>query len=98
MQQRSRVELNSIQNEADNLYRRYVQRDPAALNEFRTRHPRFLDEKIPWLSKNSPDDEIVAAALTSEDAQLAVARRYDFRDWPAVLAYFESLNDPATRR
>lgn len=46
--------------------------------------PRFLDDQVKWLPRPLPDDEIRAARLTEEDARLAVARRYSFRDWEAL--------------
>lgn len=60
--------------------------DPAALHLFHQKHPRFLDDKVKWLPKSIPDSEIRAAALTLEDARLAIARYYDFQDWPALAA------------
>ena len=55
-----------------------------ALDLFHHRHPRFLDERIPWLPKRLTRDDIRAAALDEDDARLAVARWYDFADWPAL--------------
>jgi len=46
---------------------------------------------IPWLPKNLPDSEIQSAALTDADAQLAIARWYDFRDWAALAEYVEAV-------
>lgn len=46
--------------------------------------PRFLDDQVKWLPRPLPADEIRAARLTEEDARLAVARRYSFRDWEAL--------------
>jgi ankyrin repeat protein len=56
--------------------------------------PRFLDEKIKWLPKDIPDSEIRDAALSLDDARLAVARNYDFRDWSSLVAYVEAVSSP----
>jgi ankyrin repeat protein len=66
--------------------------DPVAIDLFHRRHPRFLDEKIKWLPKSIPDSEIRDAALSLDDARLALARSYDFLDWAAVVAYVEAVS------
>jgi len=66
--------------------------DPAALDLLHRRHPRFLDERITWLPKAIPDAEIRDAALSLDDARLAVARSHDFRDWPALALYVDAVS------
>jgi ankyrin repeat protein len=66
--------------------------DPDAINLFHEKHPRFLDDKVKWLPKPISDSEIRDAALTLDDARLAIARNYDFRDWPALAGYVESVS------
>lgn len=68
----------------------------AALKIFHERHPRFLDENIPWLPKQIPDSDVGAAALTIYDARLALARWYDFRDWAALEAFAAAMADPTS--
>ncbi len=63
-----------------------------ALSIFRHNHPRFLDEKIPWLPKRRSSDEIANAKLSPDDARLTLARWYCFRDWPALVEYAASLH------
>src|ERR1044071_6832104 len=58
--------------------------DSDVVRLFRAYHPRFLRSDIPWLPKELSEAEIRSAALELADAQLAVARWYDFRDWPAL--------------
>jgi ankyrin repeat protein len=68
--------------------------DADALRFFHHRHPRFLDPKTPWLARlDLTDEDIRAAVLTLDDARLALARWYDFRDWPALTAYAASVAD-----
>jgi hypothetical protein len=45
--------------------------------------------RIPWLPKNLPDSEIRSAAFELGDAQLTIARSYDFQSWPALAEYVE---------
>lgn len=58
--------------------------DPEAIRLFHQRHPRFLDEKIRWKPKSIPASEIGEAALSPDDARLAIARLHDFLDWDAL--------------
>src|SRR4029077_17069143 len=51
-----------------------------------------LDEKIKWRPKFIPDSEIRNAALSLDDAQLTIARYYDFADWPSLAAYVEAVS------
>ncbi len=94
----TRLSLNSSldqhQDQAAELLRAYRAADPDALNVFKQHHPKFLDPKIPWLSTNPSDAEVQSAALTLEDAQLAIARWYHFRDWPALTQYVEEVTRP----
>jgi hypothetical protein len=66
--------------------------DPAAIDLFHRKLPRFLDEKIKWRPKPIPFSEIRDAALSLDDAHCAIARVYDFLDWPALAAYVEEVS------
>ena len=76
--------LEQYQKQAEELLEAYRSGDSEAIGLIKKRHPRFLDERIPWLPKNVSDSEVRSAALELADAQLTVARSYDFLDWPAV--------------
>ena len=67
-----------------------------ALDLLHHHHPRFLDNKIPWLPRQLTHDDIQAAALTEADAQLAVARFYDFHDWAALEAHVIAMQAPGS--
>lgn len=58
-----------------------------AIETFHRRHPRFLDARVPWLPRPLSPDAIRSADLTADDARLAVARWYDYLDWPALEAH-----------
>lgn len=65
-----------------------------ALELIHRRHPRFLDEKVPWLPKRLSADDIRTAGLDEADARMAIARSYDFRDWAALEAFVLAVQDP----
>src|SRR5262245_43186975 len=66
--------------------------DPAAIDLFHGKHPRFLDEKIKWRRKFIPASEIRDAALSLDDARLTIARYYDFLDWRSLTAHAEAVS------
>lgn len=70
--------------------------DAGALACFRRRLPRFLQEKIPWLPRDMTDAEVAATPLELADARLALARRYDFRDWAALEAHVTEVIQPGS--
>ena len=84
--------LSSYEQQAETLLAGHRTGDPAALGLFHRKHPRFLDDKIRWRPKFIPDSEIRDAALSLEDARLALARHYDFLDWPALTAYVAAVS------
>lgn len=86
---RSRHE--EYEKQARDLLDRWKTGDPGAIQIIRTRHPRFLDNRIPWLPKNLPDSEIRGVALELADAQLTLARWYDFQNWPALTEYVDAV-------
>src|SRR5688572_27184486 len=79
--------LDRYQRQAEEFLAAFRAGDADAVSCFKRRHPRFLDDKIPWLPKKLSDAEVAANALERTDAQLALARRYDFRDWTALEEY-----------
>jgi hypothetical protein len=87
-----RSPLSTWAQQAESLLAGHRAADPAAINLFHRKHPRFLDRKIKWLPKSIADSEIRDAALSLDDARLAIARFYDFLDWPALAAHVESVS------
>jgi len=86
-----RSTLDDYQAQADELLEGHRAGDPQAIRIFHEKLPRFLDAKIRWLPKNLPNSEIQNAALDLGDAQLAIARWYDFQSWPALAKYVVSV-------
>ena len=68
--------------------------DENAIRVFRNRHPKFLDDKIPWLERNMTDDEVKATPIDGDDARLALARGYEFQDWRRLEEYVASVQQP----
>jgi ankyrin repeat protein len=87
-----RSPLSAYEQQAAGLLAGHRAADPAAIDLFHRKHPRFLDEKIKWRPKFIPDSEIRDAALSLDDAQLTIARYYDFFDWASLAAHVEAVS------
>jgi ankyrin repeat protein len=87
-----RSPLSAYEQQADRLLAGHRAADPAAIDLFHRKHPRFLDETVTWRPKFIPDSEIRDAALSLDDARLAVARNYDFLDWPALVDHVGAVS------
>jgi len=81
------------QRQADALFDAWRAGDQGALQIFHHKHPRFLDDRIPWLPRNISDKEIQNADLEPADARLTLARWYDFLDWRFLVKWVEAVND-----
>ena len=86
-----RSTLDQYQKQAEELLAAHRAGDSQAIRIFHEKHPRFLDAKIPWLPRNIPDNEIQNAALDLSDAQLAIARAYDFQNWLALAEHVAAV-------
>src|SRR5262245_2948409 len=83
--------LDQYQKQAGELLEAHRSGDSHAIQVIHENHPRFLDTKIPWLPRDLADSEIQNAALDLADAQLTIARCYNFRDWPALVEYAHAV-------
>ena len=83
--------IEDYASQADALLDGWKSGDEWAVNAFRNRHPKFLDDKIPWLARDMTDAEVRATSIDREDARLALARWYDFQDWQRVEDYAASV-------
>jgi hypothetical protein len=86
-----RSTIAAYERQAGELFAAWKSGDADALEFFRVHHPRFRDLSIPWLAKPFPAEEIRNAAFDVADAQLAIARWYDFRDWPALAEWVTAV-------
>lgn len=85
-----RATLERYQKQVQQLLDAWAAGDPGAIQLVRTRHPRFLDDRIPWLPRKLSESEIRNVALEPSDAQLTIARWYDFQSWPALTEYVKA--------
>lgn len=83
--------LGAYAQQAAHLLEGHKASDPQAIRIFHEKHPRFLDAKIPWLPRRLSDAEIRDAPLDLADAQLAIARWYDFQSWQSLADYAEAV-------
>src|SRR2546428_12371971 len=87
-----RASLEEYDKQAKQLLEAGTAGDPAAIQIVRQRHPRFLDPKIPWLPRKLSESQVRSATLEFHDAQLIIARWYDFESWPRLAEYVEAVN------
>jgi ankyrin repeat protein len=80
--------------QADALLAGWHSRNEKAIRLFRNRHPKFLDDKIPWLERDLTDAEVRATPIDRDDARLALARWYEFQDWQRLEEYVASVQQP----
>jgi len=86
-----RAGLEQYQQQAEQLIDAFRAGDSRAIEFIHRNDPRFRDPKIRWMPKSLPDSEIRSASLDLADARLAIARWYNFRDWPALVEYVEAV-------
>ncbi len=78
--------LAAYEAQAEMLLAAHAAGVPQALQLLHETLPRFLDETIPWLPRQLTPEQIRDAPLTLDDARLAIARRYSYRDWESLAA------------
>ncbi|HXI28687.1 MAG TPA: hypothetical protein VNG89_09695, partial [Vicinamibacterales bacterium] len=82
-----RAGLDAYRRQAEELLARWNAGDQAATKFFWRQHPRFRDPDVKWLARNVSEEEIRRVAMDAADAQLAIARWYDFASWDALAEY-----------
>lgn len=95
-----RAALGDYGGQAAELLEAHRAGDEGALTFIHHKHPRFLDEKIRWLPRRLTPEDIRSAAFDQSDAELAIARGYDFRDWAALEEFVDAVRaeDSPVRR
>lgn len=88
-----RSPLDAYDHQAADLLQAFRAGDAFALSVFKCHHPKFLRSDIPWLPKDMSDDEIRNTPVDLDDARMAVARGYNFRDWAALVQYVAQVTD-----
>jgi ankyrin repeat protein len=88
--------LREYVQQAESLLAGWRSGDREAERIFRSKHPKFLDDKIPWLERRMSDAEVRATPIERDDALLALARWYDFRDWASLASWVDAVHVPGS--
>jgi ankyrin repeat protein len=86
-----RASLEQYEQQAKELLEAWKAGDARAIDIVRHKHPRFLDPQIPWLPLRLSDSEVRGAMIELSDAQLTIARWYDFENWARLSEYVEAV-------
>lgn len=86
-----RATVTEYRRQADDLYSGWLAGDAQSIRVFRSKHPKFLDTKIPWLERPMSDEEVSATPIDRDDALLGIARWYDFLDWASLVSWVEAV-------
>jgi ankyrin repeat protein len=70
--------------------------DADAVTLARRTHPKFLRDDITWLEKPMPEEQVRATPFALDDSKLAVARWYQFLDWPALATHVAAVTVPGS--
>lgn len=88
--------LGAYEAQATELLDGWLRRDSDAIQLIRQRLPRFLRDDIPWLPRAMSEQDVLATTLDRDDARMALARAYDFRDWQALVELVTAVQDPSS--
>jgi ankyrin repeat protein len=86
--------LSAYVKQAEALLAGWRASDETVVRILKSKHPKFLDSKIPWLERPMSRAEVFATPIDADDAKLALARSYDFYDWPALEQWVEAVLKP----
>jgi ankyrin repeat protein len=85
--------LGDYERQARELLEAWRAGDPVSVRLVKTRHPRFLSDRIPWLPRPISDADALASPFDLDDARLGVARWYDFASWARLVEHVDSVAD-----
>jgi hypothetical protein len=89
--------LSAYEKQADEVFAGWQAGDQQAVKFFRSHHPKFLDDTVPWLQRFwESDEQARAIPVDRDDAKLAVARSYDFQDWRALEQHAAAVADTSS--
>ena len=86
-----RSTVSEYRRQADDLYSGWQAGDVGSIRLFRSKHPKFLDPNVPWLERPMSAEDIRATPIDRDDALLAIARWYDFRDWASLVSWVDAV-------
>jgi ankyrin repeat protein len=79
--------LAGYETQAASLFAGWRAGEKDAIAIVRQHHPTFLRDDVQWLQKPMTDKQVCETPFDLEDARLAVARWYEFLDWPALVTH-----------
>ncbi len=85
--------LQQYREQAAALFQAWRAGDASVIQIVRHKHPRFLNPAIPWLPKKLSDAEVRSEAFDLSDAELTVARAYDFENWSRLADHAAAVTD-----
>ena len=83
--------LDGYQHQAEELLAAWKAGDPDAIRVVIHKHPKFLSDHASWLPKKMSEAEIRSASFDVADAQLAIARWYNFVDWKRLSEHADAV-------
>jgi len=86
-----RASLRDYQQQADGLLSGWQAGNEDAIRLAVHRHPKFLRTDVSWLPKALTKEDIRSASFDMADAQMAIARWYDFADWQRLEEYVDAV-------
>ncbi len=84
--------LNDYHRQAEELFAAWKAGDPDAIRLVIHRHPRFLSDRASWLPRKMSEAEIRSAPFELADAQLSIARWYDFANWDRLREWVDAVS------
>ena len=90
--------LDQYEQQAAALLAGWQAGEERAVRVFRSRHPKFLDDKIPWLERRMTEADARAMPIDRDDARLALARAYEYLDWSKLREHVEAMQQPGPVR
>jgi len=89
--------LEGYHRQAEELFAAWKAGDPDAIQVVIHKHPKFLSDHVSWLPKKMSEAEIRSASFELTDAQLTIARWYDFVDWKRLREYVDAVSVQGSR-
>jgi ankyrin repeat protein len=84
--------LEAYHHQAEELLAAWKAGDPDATQIVIHKHPKFLSDRASWLPKKMSEAEVRSATFEMADAQLTIARGYDFADWNRLREYVDAVS------
>lgn len=84
---------DQYQRQADELLAGWRAGEEDAVRFFWQQHPRFRRPDVLWLPKQLEKEDLLKEPMTEDDARLAIAYWYDFRDWDVLSQWVNAVND-----